>query len=81
MTRDEIEAVVRDEIAAIAPEAALGALGPEDDIRDALDLDSMDMLTLVTALHERLGVDIPEQDTGAFVTLAGAVGFLQARLP
>ena len=39
----------------------------------------MDVLNLVTALHERLGVDIPEKDYPEIATLARASAYLSTR--
>jgi acyl carrier protein len=80
MTREEIEAAVIEEIGNIAPEADLAALGPAEDIRDALDMDSMDVMNLVIALHRRFHVDIPDADAARFVTVGGAAGYLAAKL-
>lgn len=73
-------AVFLEELGRIAPEADLAALAPDADLRDALDIDSMDVLTLLAALHTRLGVDIPEADAGRLMTLDGAAAYLAARL-
>ena len=79
MTRDEIRTAVLEEVAAIAPDADLATLDPAADMREAIDLDSMDVLNLLIALHKRLGIDIPEEDAGKLVTLGGAVDYLAAR--
>lgn len=79
MTRDEIRTAILEEVAAIAPDADLAALDPAADMREAIDLDSMDVLNLLIALHKRLGIDIPEEDAGKLVTLGGAVDYLAAR--
>jgi acyl carrier protein len=39
----------------------------------------MDFLNFVIALHEKLGVDIPEADYPRLVTVDGAVGYLMKR--
>jgi acyl carrier protein len=80
MTEAEIKAVLFEEITFIAPDADPSAVAPDEDVRDALDLDSMDMLNVIAALHERLGVDIPEADAPQFFTIAGGVKYLAARL-
>jgi acyl carrier protein len=80
MTEDEIKAVLFEEITTIAPDADPSAIAPDEDVRDALDLDSMDMLNVIAALHERLGVDIPEADAPQFFTIEGGVKYLTARL-
>ncbi|MGH7165428.1 MAG: acyl carrier protein, partial [Nitrospiraceae bacterium] len=46
----------------IAPEADLSTLKPDVNFRDQLDIDSMDFLNFVIALHEALRVEIPEAD-------------------
>jgi acyl carrier protein len=78
MSEADIRAVVLEELGNIAPEADLGALDPKEDLRAALDIDSMDFLNLVTAIHKRLGIDIPEKDYPKLTTLAGAVDYLKA---
>lgn len=52
------------------------ALRPEDDFFDALEIDSVDAMTLLTAVEERFGVEIPDyevQDVRTFVALAAVV--------
>lgn len=73
---EDIKAVVYDVIGGVAPEADLDTLDPEADLREALDIDSMDFLNVVIALHERLGVDIPEADYPELVTLDGMLAYL-----
>lgn len=80
MTRKEIRAAVLAELAEIAPDAAESELPGEADLREALDLDSMDMLNLMTALHERLGIAIPDRDQRRLTTLDGAVAYLADQL-
>ena len=81
MTEADILAVFRDELARIAPEIAFDSLDPAADLREQADLDSMDFLNLLTAVHQQLGVDIPDADAGRLVTLQGAVAYLLAKAP
>ena len=78
MSDVDIRSVVVEELGNIAPEADLAALEPKADFRAALEIDSMDFLNLVTAIHARLGIDIPERDYPKLSTLAGAVDYLKA---
>ena len=55
-------------------------LTPGQDLREALDIDSMDFLNFVTAVHHRLGVDVPELDYPKLSTLDGAVKYLETKL-
>jgi len=78
--RTTIRTEVIDALGEIAPEVHDRDLDPEADLLDELDLDSMDLLNLVTSLGGRLGIDIPDRDQQQLRTLAGAVDYLQARL-
>ena len=79
MTSDEIKATVLRVLGEIAPEADLAAIKPDVPFRDQLDLDSMDLLNFVIAIHEALRVEIPEVDYPKLATLDGAVDYLMAR--
>jgi acyl carrier protein len=76
VTRDEIRATVLDTLAGIAPEVDPAAVLPDVDLRDQLDIDSMDFLNFVIALHERLGVEIPERDYPRLGTLDAIVDYV-----
>jgi len=77
MNKSDIRTAVLEELGNIAPEADLGALDPKADMRTALDIDSMDLLNFVTAIHHRLGIDVPELDYPKLITLAGAIDYLE----
>ena len=81
MSRDEIKKIILEEIDNIAPGSVPADLDPERDLREAMDLDSMDMLNLLTALHARLGVNIPDADNAKLATLKGALDYLETRVP
>ena len=80
MTDTEIRDAVVRMLATIAPEARGQALAPSVNLRDQLDLDSMDVLNFMVALHKELGVDIPEADYAKLATLDAIVAYLAARL-
>ena len=75
----EVRAAVLRALGDIAPEADFASLKPDVPLRDQLDLDSMDILNLVTALHAALGVEIPEADYPRLTTLDACVEYLDAR--
>jgi acyl carrier protein len=81
MSTDAITTVVLDALKRIAPEMAPAAIDPRAPLREQLDLDSMDFLNLVLALHGRLGIDIPEADYPKLATLERAVAYLASRIP
>ena len=80
MTRNDVTAVLVDELGRIAPEMDPAGIDQAADLREQLDIDSMDFLNLVTALHERLNLDIPEIDYPDLTTLGHAVEYLARRL-
>jgi acyl carrier protein len=76
---DDLRAVVLRVLGDIAPEADLAAVRADVPLRDQLDLDSMDVLNFVVALHTALGVDIPEADYPKLATLDACVSYLKER--
>ncbi len=81
MSPDDIRAVLKDELGRIAPDIDFETVDPAADLRDEADIDSMDFLNWVTALHVRLGVEIPEADNPKLITVNGAVAYLAEKLP
>jgi acyl carrier protein len=79
MDRTEIRKVVLEELRRIAPEVEEGELRPDRLLREQVDLDSMDWLNFLVALHERLKVEIPESDYARLATLDQVVGYLAAK--
>jgi acyl carrier protein len=80
MSRDEIRQTVLHTLWSLAPEAEGQPLAEDADLREELDLDSMDFLNLVTALHEALHVDIPEAVYARVGSLQGMVEYLAHEL-
>ncbi len=76
---DDLVATVRAALGDVAPELDVDALDAAADLRDTADLDSVDFLNLVVALHERTGVQIPEADYGALTSLDAIAGYLARR--
>jgi acyl carrier protein len=80
MTSDDIKNTVLKLLSAIAPEADLGRIKPGSRFRDQLDIDSMDRLNFVIALHKEFNVEIPEADYPKLETLDGCVSYLLSRV-
>lgn len=80
MTKDAILAAAQEELTNVAPDLADETIPPDADLREVFDLDSMDFLNWFTALHRRLGVDIPELDYPKLRSLDDAATYLAARL-
>lgn len=80
MTDEELRRTIIDVLCAIAPDIDSAEVEPDTDFREQFELDSMDFLNFAIALHDRLGVDIPEADYPRLATLDDAVGYLSEKL-
>jgi acyl carrier protein len=65
-------------LSGVAPEADRSRLRPESNIREELDIDSMDLLNFVVGVEKELGVAIPEADYPRVRTLGALLDYLQA---
>lgn len=65
----------------IAPEIEPSELDTAAPLRDQIDLDSMDYLNFIIALHEKFRVEIPESDYQKLVTMDDITSYLQEKLP
>ena len=78
--REALQQAVVDALTAVAPELDPAEIRPGIDLRQELDIDSMDYLNFIIRLHERFAVDIPEADYPRLATLDGCVAYLAERL-
>lgn len=77
--KEELKEVIFKLISDIAPEADLQSLDPSDNLRDELDLDSMDFMNLVEAINKELSVNIPEIDYTKVDSLASMISYIEGR--
>jgi acyl carrier protein len=80
MTNEEIKNTALRLLGTIAPEADLSRLKPGARFRDQLDIDSMDRLNFVIALHKEFNVEIPESDYAKLETLDDCVTYLTSHM-
>jgi acyl carrier protein len=73
----ELKYLILELLGGIAPEADYSSLAGDANLRETLDLDSMDFLNFVTALHQRTGKNIPEADYPELLTLDKAINYLR----
>jgi acyl carrier protein len=78
MTRAEIHEQVISILRRLMPGVDMAALPQSASLRRTLAADSMDILNFVTALHDELGVDVPERDYPLLDTLRGCVDYVAA---
>jgi len=62
-----------------APGSDIDAIDPDAELRDALDLDSLDFLQFVENLSKSSGLRIDEDDYPELATLSSCIKFLSAR--
>ncbi len=60
----------------VAPEIDVSAVGPDAPLQEALGLDSIDFLNIVTALLEETGIDVPARDYPRLGSVNGFVDYL-----
>lgn len=80
MSDDALQATVLRVLGEVAPEVDTSGVDHAQDLRDQLDLDSMDILNLAIGLFEATGVEVPERDYPRIVTVAGAIDYLAERM-
>ncbi|MDO8882233.1 MAG: acyl carrier protein [Pseudotabrizicola sp.] len=76
MNPHEIRAAFIEDLTSVAPDIDPDTLEDDEHLQDDLGLDSMDFLNLVSALHKRFGLPIPESDYPELATPAKAVCYL-----
>lgn len=79
MIEIDVRRTVLDALAGVAPELDEATLAPDKSFRDQLDIDFMDFLNYVIALHEALEIDVPESDYACIASIDGAVAYLSAK--
>jgi acyl carrier protein len=80
MTESRLMEIIFRGLRQIAPEADPSVLRPDENIREALDIDSYDFLQFLIGLSEETGLDIPEADYEKVFTLSGLIRYLSAHI-
>ena len=78
MTDDSIRTLVATQLGRIAPDIPFDSIDPTEDLRDECDIDSLDFLTLITALGKELSLPMPEADYDQMRSLDDLVTYLQS---
>ncbi|MGB4062419.1 MAG: acyl carrier protein [Azonexus sp.] len=79
--QEQIRTAVLAIVKRLAPEVDPTKIIADKPLRTQIDLDSMDWLNVLAAIHEKLGVDIPESDYGKVQTLDSIVAYLAGKIP
>lgn len=81
MNAKELVPLLFEELRRIAPELEAGDVDPDKLLRDQVDLDSMDWLNFLIAVHQRFKVEIAESDYATLATLDQIAAYVVARNP
>jgi acyl carrier protein len=63
----------------IAPEADMQNLDPNEELREELDLDSMDFMNLLNSIAIETGVNVPESDYSKVNSLQSLTDYIAIR--
>lgn len=80
MNRDELKRILLDELNAIAPEVDAASLVADKPLRSQVDLDSVDWLNYLVALHGKLRIEIPDADAAKLTTLDRLTAYCAQKL-
>ena len=64
---------ILEEVAGVSPADAT----PEKSFTDDLDVDSLSMVEIVTAVEEKFGVAIPDDELANIKTVGGAMSYIE----
>ena len=76
MTPENIKEIVINIINEIAPDEDTANLKSEINLRDQMDLDSMDFLDIVMELRKQHGIEVPEEDYPKLASLDSCAQYL-----
>jgi len=76
MTEDQVKQIVIDIITEIAPDEDTSDLKPEVNLREQMDLDSMDFLDIVMELRKQHNIEVPEEDYPKLASLDSCADYL-----
>lgn len=80
MTEKELEGIIFIELKKVAPECDPAEVDRDENLREALDIDSYSFLQLLVGLSDSTGVNIAEADYEKVFTLGGMLRYLSARI-
>lgn len=79
-TRSDPTTIVLDAVTKVAPDVDPATLDHDADLREEAELDSLDFLNVVTAVHEVTGLEIPERDYPSLWSVASFAAYLEHRV-
>ncbi len=80
LSESQVKEVVLRVLNGIAPEVDIDSIHPNRDLRDQMDIDSVDFLNFVIGLHKGFGIEIPDADISKLATLNSCIDYLRSRI-
>lgn len=80
MNETQLRQTILEGLKQVAPGMPVDDLEDEENIREALDIDSFDSLNFLIGLNTTTGVDIPEKDYGKLNTVREILDYLTVRV-
>ena len=77
---EQLRTLILEIIGEVAPEADLAGIDPSFSFHDQFGIDSVDYLTIMMRIEEKLGVVIPESDYPKLSSLEGCMRYLAPEL-
>ncbi|MGQ9371850.1 acyl carrier protein [Azospirillum sp. A39] len=78
-TAATVDDAVFDALRAVAPDADLSSIDPDQPFRDQFEFDSIDFLNFILKLETRFGLHVEELDYPRLASLAGCRAYLAGR--
>jgi acyl carrier protein len=75
MNRDNIKTQLLAALGEVAPETDLPSIDATRPLRQQIDLDSADWLNFLVAVHDKIGVDIPDAEAARLRTLDQLIAY------
>lgn len=79
MTQTDLRQLVTTQLGRIAPDISVDDIDPKADLRDECDIDSIDFLTLITALGSALSLPMPESDYDRMRSFDALLAYLEEK--
>jgi acyl carrier protein len=78
-TIEDPRAVLAAALLQVAPDVDLSEIADDAELRAEAELDSLDFLNVIAAIHHATGIEIPERDYPQLDSIAGFINYLESR--
>lgn len=80
MTDDELKSIIIEQILYIAPDIGEDEIDIDESIQRSLEIDSFDFLKILTAMHDKIGISVPEEDYSKVTSVKDMAEYFLKRL-